>query len=133
MKNNKRRDVNEVILIGRVGNKPKVFNEGLSNQVVHLSLATNDYFQHKTTGEVVNTTQWHNCVLFSKLGAIANQYISKGDQIFVRGRIEYVTIKESDNYKHFTNIRVLEMKMLGNKTKTTEDIDESSIEESVES
>ena len=96
--------LNKVLLIGRTGKDPEIKNVG-EHKVASFSLATS----RKIKGE--ETTQWHDCRAWNKLAEIIEQYVKKGDLLYVEGEIQYR--KHEDKY--YTNINVNQLTMLGSK------------------
>ncbi len=80
--------VNKVILVGRLGAEPesKAFPDGGS--ICNLRLATSESWKDKTTGERKERTEWHRVVLRNRLGEVAQQYLHKGSQVYIEGRIQ---------------------------------------------
>ena len=80
--------VNKVILVGRLGAEPesRAFPDGGS--ICNLRLATSESWKDKQTGERKERTEWHRIVLRNRLGEIAQQYLHKGSQVYIEGRIQ---------------------------------------------
>lgn len=105
--------LNKVMLIGNLGADPEVRFTQDGTCVANLRLATTERFKDRN-GERQERTEWHRVVLWGRLGEIAQQYLSKGRQVYIEGRIE--TRKWTDNEgkeRYTTEIRASEMKMLG--------------------
>ena len=83
------RSVNKVILVGNVGQNPDVQVTGTGTKVAHLSLATSR--QTPSGGLIGGTerTDWHRLTLWNRLAQFAEDYVSKGDRVYVEGRLEY--------------------------------------------
>lgn len=112
--------LNEVKLIGNVGNEPvkKSFDNG--NSVVQLSLATSRTYINKSNQEKVTQTEWHNIVAWNKVGEIIEKYVSKGDQVYLSGEIrnrKYTT--ESGETRYVTEIFVTDVILLEKKGANT--------------
>jgi single-strand DNA-binding protein len=108
------RDVNKVILIGNVGSDPEASKLSSGMMVVKLSLATNRNWKDRQTGEQQERTEWHRLTFFGKPGEIVEQYVSKGAQLYVEGRIQYSqTQDDKGGTKYWTDIIVQEFSMLG--------------------
>jgi single-strand DNA-binding protein len=104
--------VNKVILVGNLGADPEVRYTAGGTAVCKFSLATSRRFTGKD-GQKQEKTEWHRIVAWSKLAEICGQYLSKGKQVVIEGRIEYGSY-EKDGVKHYTNDIVAEnMQMLG--------------------
>lgn len=106
------RGINKVILIGNLGNDPEVKYTAGGMAICTLSLATTSVRKDKE-GQQIEKTEWHRIKLFGKLGEIAGEYLKKGRQAYIEGRIEY-GMYEKDGVKHYTtDIIADEMQMLG--------------------
>ncbi len=79
--------VNKVILVGRLGQDPDVRYMPNETVVCNLSLATSSSYKDKT-GEKVDQTEWHRIVMFGKVAEIAKEYLRKGSQVFIEGRLQ---------------------------------------------
>ncbi|MBX6362590.1 MAG: single-stranded DNA-binding protein [Gemmatimonadetes bacterium] len=107
------RSLNKVMLIGNVGNEPEVRSTPGGNKVAKLSLATNRTFTDRT-GQQQEKTEWHRLTFWSKLADLVEQYVHKGDRLYVEGRLEYSqTEDEKGNVRYWTDIVVQDMVMLG--------------------
>ena len=106
------RGVNKVILVGNLGNDPDVKYTQGGMAITTLSLATTSVRKDRD-GNQQEKTEWHRVKLFGKLGEIAGEYLRKGRQVYIEGRIEYGSY-EKDGVKHYTtDIVGDEMQMLG--------------------
>lgn len=106
------RGVNKVILVGNLGNDPEVKYTAGGMAICTLSLATTSVRKDKE-GQQVEKTEWHRVKLFGKLGEIAGEYLKKGRQAYIEGRIEYGSY-DKEGVKHYTtDIIADEMQMLG--------------------
>jgi single-strand DNA-binding protein len=104
--------INKVILVGNLGADPEVRYTAGGTAVCKFSLATSRRFTGKD-GQKQEKTEWHRIVAWSKLAEICGQYLSKGKQVVIEGRIEYGSY-EKDGVKHYTTDIVAEnMQMLG--------------------
>ena len=81
------RGVNKVILIGNVGAVPEVRYMPSGGAVTNLSIATNESWKDKSTGEMQERTEWHRVVMFNRLAEIARDYLQKGSKVFIEGSI----------------------------------------------
>ena len=107
------RSLNKVLLIGNVGAEPEVRITSSGTKVAKLSLATNRTFSDRT-GQQQEKTEWHRLTFWNKLADIVEQYVHKGDRLYVEGRIEYSqTEDEQGNVRYWTDIVVTDMVMLG--------------------
>jgi single-strand DNA-binding protein len=104
--------MNRVMLIGRLGKDPEMRYTPSGTPLVKFSLATSRKFTDRE-GQKQEKTEWHRVVAWRKLAEICGQYLFKGKQIMIEGRIEY-DFYEKDGVKHFTTDIVAEnMEMLG--------------------
>jgi single-strand DNA-binding protein len=109
--------VNKVILVGRLGKDPETRYMTNGEAVTNATLATSENWKDKN-GEKQEKTEWHNLVFYRRLAEIAGEYLKKGAQIYVEGRIQTRKWqdKETGKDRYTTEIIVNEMKMLGSKT-----------------
>ncbi len=106
------RGINKVILVGNLGNDPEVKYTQGGMAICTLSVATTTVRKDKE-GQQVEKTEWHRVKLFGKLGEIAGEYLKKGRQVYIEGRLEYGSY-EKDGVKHYTtDILADDMQMLG--------------------
>jgi single-strand DNA-binding protein len=108
------RGVNKVILIGNLGKDPEVRYMPNGNAVANITLATSESWKDKQTGEQQEKTEWHRVVMFRRLGEIAGEYLKKGSQVYIEGKLQ--TRKWQDNAgndRYTTEIIADEMQMLG--------------------
>jgi single-strand DNA-binding protein len=104
--------LNKVILVGNLGADPEMRYTASGTAVAKFSLATSRKFTGKD-GQKQEKTEWHRIVAWGKLAEICGQYLSKGKQVIIEGRIEYGSY-EKDGVKHYTTDIVAEnMQMLG--------------------
>ena len=89
------RGVNKVILVGNLGKDPEVRYMPNGNAVANITLATSESWKDKQTGEQQEKTEWHRVVMFRRLGEIAGEYLKKGSQVYIEGRLQ--TRKWQDN------------------------------------
>lgn len=107
------RSLNKVMLIGNVGSDPEIRTTSTGTMVAKLSLATNRTYQDRS-GQRQEQTEWHRLTFFARLAEIVEQYVKKGDRLYVEGRIEYSqTQDDQGNTRYWTDIVVNEMVMLG--------------------
>lgn len=108
--------VNKVILIGRLGNDPDV-RTGQDNRVVtRISLGTNLVWNDRNTGERREETEWHRVVFFGRTAEVARDYLKKGAQVYVEGRLKTNKYQDKDGIeKYSTDIIAETLKMLGSK------------------
>ncbi len=105
--------VNKVILIGNLGKDPEVRYTADGTAVASFSIATSQRWTNKD-GERVERTEWHKIVAWRKLGEICGQYLSKGKQVYIEGRIQTRSWEDKDGNKRWTTEIVAQtMQMLG--------------------
>jgi len=108
--------VNKVILVGRLGKDPETRYMTNGEAVTNVTLATSENFKDKN-GEKQERTEWHNLVFYRRLAEIAGEYLKKGSQIYVEGRIQTRKWQDKEGKDRYTTeIIVNEMKMLGSKS-----------------
>lgn len=106
------RGINKVILVGNLGNDPEIKYTQGGMAICTLSLATTSVRKGKDD-EKIEKTEWHRVKLFGKTGEIAAEYLKKGRQVYIEGRIEYSTSEKDGVTRYFTDIIGDEMQMLG--------------------
>lgn len=107
------RSLNKVMLIGNVGNDPEIRMTPSGSKVAKISMATNRTFQDRS-GQQQERTEWHRLTFFGRLADIVEQWVNKGDRLYVEGRIEYSqTQDDQGGTRYWTDIVVNEMVMLG--------------------
>jgi len=107
--------VNKVILIGNLGKDPEVRTLESGAKVANFSMATTESYKNRN-GERVDTTEWHNIVLWRGLADVAESYLKKGSQIYVEGRIRTRSWDDKDGNKRYTTeIQGDVMTMLGSR------------------
>lgn len=106
--------INKVIIVGFLGNDPEVRTMPAGDLVVNISVATSESWTDKNTGEKKEVTEWHRIVIYRKLAEIAAQYLHKGSQVYIEGRLK--TRKWQDNNgqdRYSTEIQCDNLQMLG--------------------
>ena len=107
------RSLNKVTLIGNVGGDPDIRTTPSGTRVAKLSLATSRSFSDRS-GAQQERTQWHRITFFGRLVDVVEQWVKKGDRLFVEGRLEYSqTQDEHGGTRYWTDIIAFEMIMLG--------------------
>ncbi|MFT4630261.1 MAG: single-strand DNA-binding protein [Dinoroseobacter sp.] len=108
------RGINKVILVGNLGNDPEVRYAANGSAIANISVATTDSWKDKNTGEQQDRTEWHRVVMFNRLGEIAGEYLKKGSQVYIEGRLQTRKWQDqSGQDKYSTEIVASEMQMLG--------------------
>lgn len=106
------RSLNKIMLIGNVGNEPEIRALSSGARVAKVSLATNRTWSDRT-GQQQERTEWHRLTFFGRLVDIVEQWVKKGDRLYVEGRIEYSQVEGEGGTRYFTDIVVNDMVMLG--------------------
>ena len=111
------RGVNKVILVGTLGKDPEVRYSQAGAAMTSISVATNESWKDKVTGEKQERTEWHRVKFFGRLAEIAGEYLKKGGQVYIEGslRTEKYTDKQGVE-KYSTDIIASEMQMLGGRS-----------------
>lgn len=112
--------VNRVIIVGNLGQDPEVKYLPSGGAVTNITLATSEGWKDKQTGEKKETTEWHRVVLFGKLAEVAGEYLRKGSQVYIEGKLQTRKWQDqSGNDRYTTEIVVPQiggvMQMLGGK------------------
>ncbi len=108
------RGVNKAILLGNLGNDPEVRYTASGSAVANVSLATTEQWKDRESGEQQEKTEWHRIVFFGRLAEIVGEYLHKGSQIYVEGRLQTRKWQDREgNDKYTTEIVANEMQMLG--------------------
>ena len=111
------RGVNKVIIVGNLGNDPDTRYMPSGAAVTNLSVATSESWKDKQTGEQKDRTEWHRVAMFGKLAEIAAEYLRKGSQVYIEGRLRTRKWQDkSGNDRYSTEIVADEMQMLGGRT-----------------
>lgn len=107
--------VNKVIILGRVGKDPEVkFSKG-GVAMCDLSLATSEKRKNKETGESEETTSWHMVKCFGKVAELAGEYVSKGREVFIEGKLNYYNYEKDGRKVYVTEIIADNMTFVGSK------------------
>ena len=102
------RGVNKVILVGTCGQDPEVRYMPNGNAVTNLSLATSEQWTDKQTGQKVEKTEWHRVAMFGKVAEIAGEYLRKGSQVYIEGKLQ-TREWEKDGIKRYTTEIIVDM------------------------
>lgn len=106
--------INKVILVGNLGQDPEIRHTANSTAVANLRIATSESWKDKQTGEQRENTEWHSVVLFGKTAEIAGQYLKKGRQVYLEGKLQTRKWQDkSGNDRYTTEIVANDMQMLG--------------------
>ncbi len=108
--------INKVIIVGNLGRDPESRYSPSGEQVTRVSVATTDSRKDRQTGERIENTEWHRVVFFGKLAEIAGQYLKKGSQVYVEGRLRTSKYTGKDGIERYsTDIIAEQMQMLGSR------------------
>jgi single-strand DNA-binding protein len=110
------RGVNKVILVGNLGADPETRSMPSGMTVTNIRIATSESWKDKTSGAQQEKTEWHSIALFGRLGEVAAEYLRKGSQVFIEGKLR--TRKWQDkqgNDRYTTEIIADNMQMLGSR------------------
>lgn len=101
--------LNKVTLIGHLGDEVKIHYFEGGNCIARFSIATNEVYINKTTNEKITSTEWHNIVVRNKAAELCEKYLSKGDKIYIEGKIRTRHWQSEEGItKHTTEIQALE-------------------------
>ena len=121
------RGINKVILVGNLGRDPEVRYSPSGAAIANVTIATGEGWKDKQTGEMQERTEWHRIVFFSRLAEIAGEYLRKGSQIYVEGRLQTRKWQDKDgNDRYTTEIVANELQMLGGRSAGSNQTSDSS-------
>jgi len=109
------RGINKSIIIGTLGQDPEVRQAANGNAVVNVSVAVNESWKDKATGETKEATEWIRIVMFGKLGEIAGQYLKKGSQAYFEGKMQTRSYDKDGVKMYSTEVIANVMQMLGSR------------------
>ena len=108
------RGINKVILVGHLGKDPEIRYMPSGGAVANVTLATSEQWKDKQSGERQERTEWHRVVFFGRLAEIAGEYLKKGSQVYVEGRLQTRKWQGQDGQDRYTTeIVANDMQMLG--------------------
>jgi single-strand DNA-binding protein len=107
--------INKVILVGNLGRDPEIRYTPSGMAVANFSIATTDRWKDKASGEMKERTEWHRIVAWGRLGEICGEYLSKGRQVYIEGRLQTRSWEKDGITRYTTEVVANEMKMLGNR------------------
>jgi len=109
------RGLNKVMIIGRLGNDPELKYTPQGQAVCSMTLATDESYKDKNSGQMVNKVEWHRVVLWRFLAENAEKYLKKGSQVYIEGKLQ-TRMWEKDGHKNYTTeILASDMTFLGGK------------------
>jgi len=108
--------INKVIIVGNLGGDPEVRYTPSGSAVANFNVATSESWKDKNTGEKKERTEWHRIVVWGKLGELCGEYLSKGRQVYVEGRLQTRSYDDKDGVKRYmTEIIAADVQFLGSK------------------
>ena len=109
--------VNKVILMGNCGRDPEIRYLPSGGAVANISIATSTKRKDKSSGEMIEDTQWHRVQFFDRLAEVVGEYVKKGTSVYVEGRLKYGKYTDKDGIERNTvDIIANEMQLLGGRT-----------------
>lgn len=110
------RGVNKVILVGNLGRDPEVKYTASGAAVANVTVATTESWSDKQTGEKQEKTEWHRVVFFRRLAEIVGEYLRKGSQVYIEGKLQTRKWQDQNGQDRYTTeIVANEMQMLGSR------------------
>ncbi|TDJ45484.1 MAG: single-stranded DNA-binding protein [Gammaproteobacteria bacterium] len=110
------RGVNKVILVGNLGKDPETKYMPSGDCVCNFSIATTESWKDKSSGETIEKTEWHNIVMFRRLAEVAGEYLRKGSQVYIEGKLKTRKWQDKSGADRWTTeIEAREMQMLGSR------------------
>lgn len=109
--------VNKVILIGNLGDDVKIHHFDNNNCLARFPIATNEFYTSRESGERVTQTEWHNIVIKNKLAELCEKYLSKGDSIYVEGKIRTRKWNDNGTTRYSTEIHASTIQFLDTKNR----------------
>ncbi|MDR3480519.1 MAG: single-stranded DNA-binding protein [Burkholderiaceae bacterium] len=108
--------VNKVIIVGNLGRDPETRYMPNGEAVTNIAVATTESWKDKSTGEKKEITEWHRITFYRKLAEIAGQYLKKGSQVYVEGRLQTRKWTDKENIERYTTEIIADtMQMLGSR------------------
>ena len=114
------RGINKVIIVGNLGNDPEVKYTPAGAAITNISLATSESWKDKNSGQEQQKSEWHRVVFFGKLAEIAGEYLKKGSQVYIEGKLQTRKWQDKSGQDRYTTEIVVDsfngvMQMLGSK------------------
>ena len=109
-------DLNKFQCIGRLGKDPEIRYSASGAAIANITIATSDNWKDKQTGEKQERTEWHRVVFFNRLAEVVGEYLKKGSQVYVEGRLQTRKWQDKEGQDRYTTeIVASELQMLGSK------------------
>ena len=113
--------INKVIIVGHLGNDPEMRSMPNGEAVANISVATSEAWKDKNTGERREVTEWHRIVFYRKLAEICGQYLKKGAQVYIEGRLRTRKWQDQNGQDRYTTeIQGDVMQMLGTRPQSAD-------------
>jgi len=110
------RGINKAIIVGNLGRDPEVRYTANGNAIANITVATAESWKDKQSGERQEKTEWHRVVFFGRLAEIAGEYLKKGSQVYIEGRLQTRKWEDKSGQERYTTeIVASEMQMLGSR------------------
>jgi len=110
------RGINKVIIVGNLGQDPETRYMPNGKAVTNLRVATSESWKDKQTGEQREQTEWHSIVMYDRLAEIAAEYLRKGSQVFIEGKLRTRKWQDKEGRDRYTTeVQAFEMQMLGSR------------------
>ena len=110
------RGINKAIIVGNLGRDPEVRYTANGNAIANITVATTESWKDKQSGERQEKTEWHRVVFFGRLAEIAGEYLKKGAQVYIEGRLQTRKWEDKSGQERYTTEIVAgEMQMLGSR------------------
>lgn len=114
------RGINKVILVGTLGKNPETRYTPSGSAVTNINIATNEQWTDKQSGQKQENTEWHNIVFFGRLAEIAGEYLAKGSQVYIEGKLKTDSYEKDGITRYSTKIVANEMQILGSRGKQSQ-------------
>jgi single-strand DNA-binding protein len=106
--------INKAIIVGHLGRDPEVRYSANGSAIANVSIATTESWKDKQTGDRQDKTEWHRVVFFNRLAEIAGEYLKRGAQVYIEGRLQTRKWEDKDGHERYTTeIVANDMQMLG--------------------
>lgn len=106
--------LNRVCLLGRIGKDPEEKFLPSGSKVANFSIATSEKWKDKSSGEMKESTDWHNCIAYDPIASVILAHTGKGDLIYVEGKLETKTHEKNGEKRYFTQIKINLVNLLPN-------------------
>lgn len=118
--------INKVIIVGNLGRDPETRYTTNNEAIANIAVATTDKWKDKATGEQRENTEWHRVSAFGKLAEIMGQYLKKGSQVYIEGRLRTRKYTDKDGIERYTTEIIADtMQMLGGRQSGGESTDDA--------